>query len=307
MLAPYVLRDGLAPETKAKKLYEVERHERRSRRIAPPVLADLPRRSVHILRGKTGQGTAVLLALWFALLMCAAAGVADPRFERGRGSGDGPACFPPRFRRGSTRTPVRTLAFVMQWPASGYSATGAPGEHGRPRWRFEGTIEDFALPDIFQLIGIQRKTGVLTLSHEQDTVTIKFLEGQVVEADTASDSLENRLGTVLVRTGRITQAQLTEALEIQRNTLQRLGHILVKRDYISQEELVDALRIQSSQIIYRLFRWREGQLPLRRRRAAGLRRDALHAGQLGIDPDGRARGWSTSGRSSSAGSRRTRS
>jgi hypothetical protein len=123
----------------------------------------------------------------------------------------------------------------------------------------EGTIKDFALPDIFQLIGIQRKTGVLTLQHQGDAVTIKFLQGSVVEADTVSDSLESRLGTVLVRTGRITKKQLDEALGVQRNTLQRLGHILVKRDYISQDELVDALRIQSSQVIYRLFRWREGR------------------------------------------------
>jgi predicted transcriptional regulator len=122
----------------------------------------------------------------------------------------------------------------------------------------EGTIKDFALPDIFQLIGIQRKTGILTLSHQRHTVTIKFLEGSVVEADTASESLENRLGTVLVRTGRITEDQLGEALEIQRSTLQRLGHVLVKRGFISQDELVDALQIQSSQVIYRLFRWREG-------------------------------------------------
>ena len=122
----------------------------------------------------------------------------------------------------------------------------------------QGTIQDFALPDIFQLIGMQRKTGVLTLEQEQDRVTIKFLEGHVVEADTESVSLEDRIGTVLVRTGRITQAQLDEALRIQRNTLQRLGHILVKREYVSQDELVDALQIQSSQIIFRLFRWREG-------------------------------------------------
>jgi hypothetical protein len=63
---------------------------------------------------------------------------------------------------------------------------------------------------------------------------------------------------VLVRRGRITQGQLEEALEIQRSTLQRLGHILVKRSFISPEELVDALQIQSTQIIYNLFRWREG-------------------------------------------------
>ena len=58
----------------------------------------------------------------------------------------------------------------------------------------KGTILDFALPDIFQLIGIQRKTGLLTLQNDKDTVSLKFLEGQIVGADTSSESLEDRLG-----------------------------------------------------------------------------------------------------------------
>lgn len=122
----------------------------------------------------------------------------------------------------------------------------------------EGTIQDFALPDIFQLIGIQRKTGILTLQNGEDSVTIKFHQGQVVGADTRTESSEERLGTLLVRTGRITDAQLSEALREQRRTLQRLGFILVRSRYLGEEELVDALRTQASQIIYRLFRWREG-------------------------------------------------
>jgi hypothetical protein len=122
----------------------------------------------------------------------------------------------------------------------------------------QGTLKDFGLAEIFQLIGIQRTTGVLTLDNDQDSVVIKFLEGQVVGADTRSETLESRLGTVLVRTGRITQAQLQEALETQRTSLQRLGHILVHSGRISEEELIEALRIQSSEIIYRLFRWRDG-------------------------------------------------
>ena len=34
----------------------------------------------------------------------------------------------------------------------------------------EGTIRDFGLPDIFQLIGLQRKTGILTLKNEKDQI-----------------------------------------------------------------------------------------------------------------------------------------
>jgi hypothetical protein len=123
----------------------------------------------------------------------------------------------------------------------------------------EGTIKDFGLADILQLIGIQRKTGQLTLEGAGDTVTVKFLEGAVVGADTRSRNLEDLLGSVLVRTGRITDAQLQEALRIQRRTLQRLGYVLVKQAYISEEDLRDALRIQVTQIVYRLFRWRDGR------------------------------------------------
>jgi hypothetical protein len=121
-----------------------------------------------------------------------------------------------------------------------------------------GTIKDFGLGDIFQLIGIQRKTGVLVLEEDGDAVTVKFLEGQVVGADTRSASVEDLLGAVLVRTGRISAEQLREALKLQKKTLQRLGFILVKDNFISEEELVEALRVQSLQIVYRLFRWRAG-------------------------------------------------
>jgi len=122
----------------------------------------------------------------------------------------------------------------------------------------QGTLKDFGLGDIFQLIGIQRKTGVLTLESAEDSVSIKFLEGQVVGADTKRRSVEELLGNVLVRTGRITAAQLPEALRIQRRTLQRLGFVLVKIGMISEDDLIEALRVQSLQIIYRLFRWRHG-------------------------------------------------
>ena len=58
----------------------------------------------------------------------------------------------------------------------------------------QGTLKDFGLGDIFQLIGIQRKTGILTLVGSEDTVTVKFLEGQVVGADTKRRSVEELLG-----------------------------------------------------------------------------------------------------------------
>ena len=98
-----------------------------------------------------------------------------------------------------------------------------------------GTIKDFGLADILQLIGLQRKTGVLTLERPADTVTVKFLDGAVVGAETSLRNLEDLLGSVLVRTGRITQAQLKEALQIQQGSLYPAVHRLEKRKLLQAE------------------------------------------------------------------------
>lgn len=124
----------------------------------------------------------------------------------------------------------------------------------------EGTLEDFSLADIFQLIGIQRKTGILTLkSAGGETVTVTFHNGMVVGADSSPKKLEDRLGKVLMKTGLITPEQLKEALELQQKTLQKIGFIMVDQRYLTREELREALQIQVAQMIYRLFRWNSGE------------------------------------------------
>lgn len=122
----------------------------------------------------------------------------------------------------------------------------------------EGTIKDFGLPDIFQLIGLQRKTGLLQLNNEQESVTIAFESGMVVNAESASKRLEDRLGNVLVKQGKISREQLEDALQTQRATLQRLGHVVVSQNLITPADLREALQVQVSQIVFKVFRWREG-------------------------------------------------
>jgi hypothetical protein len=123
----------------------------------------------------------------------------------------------------------------------------------------EGTIKDFGLPDIFQLIGLQRKTGLLTLKHEKDVVTVTFENGMVVMADSSTKRLEDRLGNVLVKQGKLSKEKLDDALQTQKATLQRLGHVLTVNNYITEKDLKDALQVQISQIVFKVFRWRDGE------------------------------------------------
>jgi hypothetical protein len=123
----------------------------------------------------------------------------------------------------------------------------------------EGTIKDFGLPDIFQLIGLQRKTGVLTLKHDKEQLTITFENGMVVYADAANKRVEDRIGNLLVKQGKLSKERLEEALQKQKQTLQKLGHVLISQGYIAAKDLKDALQVQIAGLVFKVFRWREGE------------------------------------------------
>lgn len=123
----------------------------------------------------------------------------------------------------------------------------------------KGTLKDFALPDIFQLLFLQKKTGILTVRSNQNEVTITFRKGFIVSADSLQDPLEHRLGYLLERRKVITKEQLNKALEVQKETLQHLGHIMVSLRFLTAEKLQKYLQLVITQKIYRLFRWKEGE------------------------------------------------
>jgi len=123
----------------------------------------------------------------------------------------------------------------------------------------EGTLRVFSLTDIFQVLGLQRKSGVLTVEGEEDTISISFLGGQVVSAESAARGLDNRIGNLMVRAGRITQGQLDQLLEKQKETQQRLGFLLIRERLVTPEDLREALRLQIVRIVFSSFRWTDGR------------------------------------------------
>jgi Domain of unknown function (DUF4388) len=122
----------------------------------------------------------------------------------------------------------------------------------------KGTLKDFGIADIFQLIGHQTKTGVLHLVAKDETVHIAFLNGNIVRADSTSRRNRDLLGSMLVNAQLLSPDQLEVSLDIQRRTLRRLGDILVERHYVSSDQLKEMFQLQVTETIYRLFGWKTG-------------------------------------------------
>jgi hypothetical protein len=122
-----------------------------------------------------------------------------------------------------------------------------------------GTLGDFSLADILQLIGLQRKTGVLLLQRGEEQVRVGFENGRVVAAETSLRPPEGRIGQYLLRSGKLTEQRLEAALREQKETLQRLGHLLVEKRWVDRETIRQILTLQVSETVYDLFRWRDGE------------------------------------------------
>ena len=58
----------------------------------------------------------------------------------------------------------------------------------------KGTLKDFGIAEILQLIGQQAKSGVLHLESRDDVIHIAIADGSVVRAESAGRKARERLG-----------------------------------------------------------------------------------------------------------------
>ncbi len=122
----------------------------------------------------------------------------------------------------------------------------------------KGTLKDFGIADILQLIGQQTKTGVLTLTHKDDSVAVSFKDGNIVRAETTHRNRKELIGSMLVAAQLVSEQQLEFALETQKRTLQRLGDVLVSQGVITEQKFKSMVQLQTSETLFRLFGWKTG-------------------------------------------------
>jgi predicted transcriptional regulator len=122
----------------------------------------------------------------------------------------------------------------------------------------EGSLKDFGLADILQLIFFQRKTGVLALEGRADRVRLLFIDGNIVGAESRRKIEANRLGKVLVKKGLLEENDLKSVLEEQRSSNLRFGNILVKRGIVEKEPIQEILTGQIEETVVQIFGWKQG-------------------------------------------------
>ncbi|MEX2156043.1 MAG: DUF4388 domain-containing protein [Gemmatimonadales bacterium] len=124
----------------------------------------------------------------------------------------------------------------------------------------EGPLRELGIHDVFQLLDLSRKTGALRVTSElrHNQGTIYFDNGVIVFAEIRSNP--HPLGGLLLRTGKITEADLERARDMQQRQgdKRRLGEILVALGVITQREVERQVRFQIEEVVFEVMSWNEG-------------------------------------------------
>jgi len=124
----------------------------------------------------------------------------------------------------------------------------------------EGPLKELGLHDVFQLLDLSRKTGVLRITSDlrNNEGTVFFDRGAIVFATARAKA--QRIGERLVHAGKITPAELEHARAVQQREggRRRLGKIFVEIGALTARELEREVERQVEEVVFDLLSWREG-------------------------------------------------
>lgn len=117
-------------------------------------------------------------------------------------------------------------------------------------------LRNFSLPRVLIHLNRKRATGTLSVTAQGMTKQVFFQAGNAIFASSTYE--EDRLGEMLVKTGKLTLRQYDEAVGAMKRTGKRLGALLVELGHLSPRDIFDGVVNQVREIILSLFRLKDG-------------------------------------------------
>ena len=120
----------------------------------------------------------------------------------------------------------------------------------------QGSIKDFGVADILQLLSQQQKSGILLVENDKQTAEIYFSNGALVDVKCPQDT--DRLGAILVKSSLVTAEQFGQALEKQKNTFEHICGILLAQGIISRENFERIILTYTYEVFDEILKWHTG-------------------------------------------------
>ena len=122
-----------------------------------------------------------------------------------------------------------------------------------------GSLSDFGIAEVFQLIGQQRKTGTLEVNGEDSSIFLVFDQGKVVRGGPVnSESARDPLATQLMRAGYLTREQLENLESESERSARPLSALLLAAGLVDSGTLVDVQHLLTRETVFDVMRRKGG-------------------------------------------------
>ena len=122
-----------------------------------------------------------------------------------------------------------------------------------------GDIRHFRLPEILQLLSLQKLTGRLMLESSGRAVNIYIRNGGIVFASGDDRRACEQMGHILIMMGRLDESRLDDALRESAGSGDRLGAVLVRSGLVGTGDIRLALEKQTERAVHKAVAWSEGR------------------------------------------------
>lgn len=120
----------------------------------------------------------------------------------------------------------------------------------------QGSLDDFNIVNILQMVKLESKTGRLTLTEGDDLVKITFDNGAVIYAESAPQREEKRIELIVLSNGLLDRASWDALQKEHRDKLKPYWELLAR--HIQPQTLLELIKRSVLDNIYYALRWKRG-------------------------------------------------
>jgi CheY-like chemotaxis protein len=128
----------------------------------------------------------------------------------------------------------------------------------------QGNLSNFRIVEVMQMLGLQRQTGRLALSRNNEGADIYFRDGAVVYATSACNGAKPGVQGLLKKACRLEDDSIQHVLRIVEMTGQPVDTVLAREKMVDPRTFADSFRQHTESAVYKAMAWREGEFSFER-------------------------------------------
>jgi hypothetical protein len=121
----------------------------------------------------------------------------------------------------------------------------------------EGNLTDFGLSEILQLIAIQQKSGMLSISTGDKSMVLFFRNGKIVSTRDRRRRSKDPLKDYFLQYGILTRNDLIRIMQIGSQSKLDITDIIISEEFLSEEELRKHFRNQIQEALHEILSWQQ--------------------------------------------------